>query len=58
MMRINDEAEYRAVLARVEAIFDAEPGTTQGDELDALLRCLEAYEEETYPIDDPSPHET
>jgi len=54
---IKTEAEYKATLARVEAIFDAKPGTAKGDELELLLLLVETYEDRTYPIDLPDPIE-
>src|SRR5437763_3830741 len=52
---IKTEAEYKATLARIEAIFDAKPGTAKGDELELLLLLVETYEDKTYPIDLPDP---
>jgi len=52
---IKTEAEYKATLARVEAIFDAKPGTPKGDELELLLLLVETYEDKAYPIDLPDP---
>jgi HTH-type transcriptional regulator/antitoxin HigA len=52
---IKTEAEYKATLARIEAIFDAKPGTAKGDELELLLLLVETYEDQTYPIDLPDP---
>ena len=52
---IKTEAEYKATLARIEAIFDAKPGTAKGDELELLLLLVETYEDRTYPIDLPDP---
>src|SRR6202011_3054943 len=46
---IKTEAEYKATLARIEAIFDAKPGTAKGDELELLLLLVETYEDQTYP---------
>src|SRR5271156_4882576 len=54
---IKTEAEYKATLARIEAIFDARPGTVKGDELELLLLLVETYEESAYPIDLPDPIE-
>ncbi len=51
------QAEYECALARIEEIFDSKPGTTSGDELESLLRQVEAYEEEAFPIDPPHPGE-
>ncbi|EKO3674209.1 hypothetical protein M3923_002914 [Vibrio metschnikovii] len=47
---ILSENEYRMVLKRIETIFDAEPGTPEGDELEKLVTWVEAYEEEHYPF--------
>lgn len=44
------ENDYRMALKRIEAIFDARPGTPEGDELEQLASFVEAYEEEHYPI--------
>lgn len=52
---IKTEAEYQAMLARIEKIFDARPGTPKGDELELLLLLVETYEEKAYPIDPPDP---
>ena len=52
---IKTEAQYRATMARIDRIFDAEPGTPKGDELELLLLLLETYEDEKYPIDPPDP---
>jgi HTH-type transcriptional regulator/antitoxin HigA len=54
---INSEAEYRAALARTDALFDAEPGTPEGDHLDVLVTLIEAYENRHYPMDLPDPIE-
>ncbi|MGO2418714.1 MAG: hypothetical protein ACTH7F_02985 [Vibrio casei] len=44
------ESDYRMALERIKAIFDAKPGTPEGDELEKLASFVEAYEEEHYPI--------
>jgi HTH-type transcriptional regulator / antitoxin HigA len=38
---IKTAGEYKATLARIEAIFDAKPGTAKGDELELLLLLVE-----------------
>ena len=48
---IKTEAEYRAVMVRIEAIFDAKRGTPKGDELDLLVTLVETYENKAFPID-------
>jgi HTH-type transcriptional regulator/antitoxin HigA len=50
---IKNEAEHRAALARIERIFDAQPGTPKGDELELLLLLVETFEESAYPIGPP-----
>lgn len=52
---IRTESQYEATLARIDAIFDAEPGTHEGDELELLALLVENYEEEAYPIGLPDP---
>lgn len=54
---IKTEKDYNAALERLEKIFDAEPGTKQGDELELLALLIENYEDEHYPIDPPDPIE-
>jgi len=52
---IKSDAEYKATLARIEAIFNARPGTPKGDELELLLLLVESYEDKAHPIDLPDP---
>ena len=52
---IKTEVDYQEALARVEEIFDATPGTGEGDELELLVHLIEHYEDKTYPIDLPDP---
>ena len=54
---IKTQAQYEATLARIEAIFDAKPGTAKGDELELLLLVVESYEDKAYPIELPDPIE-
>jgi HTH-type transcriptional regulator/antitoxin HigA len=54
---IRNEADYEAALERIHAIFGAEPGTDEGDELDILTLLVEHYEELHYPIEPPDPIE-
>jgi len=48
---IRTERDYDAMLLRIDAIFDAEPGTEEGDELDVLFLIVEEYERNHYPIE-------
>lgn len=52
---IKTKADYEAALQRIEEIFDAVPGTPEGDELELLSMLMETYEEKTFPIDLPDP---
>lgn len=54
---IRTEADYRAALAEVSAMFDRElePGTPEGDRFDVLVTLIEAYERRHYPIGAPDP---
>lgn len=54
---IKTEADYEAALARLDAIFEATPGTPEGDEAELLTALIEMYEEQTYPLGMPTPVE-
>ena len=54
---IRTEDDYEVMLARIYAIFDAEPGTEDGDELDVLFLIVEEYERKHYPIEPLDPVE-
>lgn len=50
---LRTEQDYEEALAQIDAIFDAEPGTPDGDLLEMLILWVEAYEEQHYPIAPP-----
>lgn len=52
---IKSEAEYEAVLAHVESLMDAAPGSPEEEELELFALLVEQYEKENYPIDLPDP---
>jgi len=54
---LKTESDYREALGRMEEIFDAEPGTPEGDELEILGILLDHYEESCVPVDFPDPVE-
>jgi HTH-type transcriptional regulator/antitoxin HigA len=54
---IKTKKDYQLALGRLEKIFDAKPGTAQGDELEILGILIEKYEAEHFPIDFPDPIE-
>lgn len=49
--------DNNAALARMEQLWDGEPNTPEGDELEVLAMLVHAFEEEHYPIDAPDPIE-
>lgn len=54
---IKSEQDYEAALERLEVIFDALPGSEDGDELEILGMLIEKYEKEHFPMDLPDPIE-
>ncbi|MCC4799640.1 hypothetical protein [Enterovibrio norvegicus] len=46
----SSEQDYRLALKRIDRLFDAEPNTLEGDELEVLISFVEAYEEMDYPM--------
>ena len=54
---IKTDADYKAALAETECLFDAAPGSTDGDRLEILTILVEAYEEKHHPISPPDPIE-
>ena len=54
---IHSEQEYKKALKRLKKIFDAKPGTREGDELEVLSILIEKYEDTKDRIDFPDPIE-
>ena len=52
---MRSEADHEAALRRIETLWGAASGTTEGDELDVLATLVEAYEREHCPVDLPTP---
>jgi len=52
---IKTDADYRAALAEIEALMNAEPDTPDGDRLDVVVTLVEAYEARHFPIVAPDP---
>jgi HTH-type transcriptional regulator/antitoxin HigA len=52
---IKTEADHAAAMARIEQIFAAKPGSSEGEELDLLAVLVEKFEETAFPIDLPDP---
>ncbi len=51
---ISTEADYQEALARVEAIFEARPGTPESNELGILGPLVCDYEAQHYPMPEPA----
>ena len=56
---IRTEADYRAALAAVSPLFDADldPDTDDGAAFDAMVTLIEAYERKHFPMETPDPIE-
>ncbi len=54
---IKTEEDYQAALTEIEQLFDAFPGTPEGDRLEVLMTLVEAYDDEHYSIPAPDPIE-
>lgn len=54
---IRTRRDYKAALEEIERLFDAKPGTPDGDRLDVLATLVEVYEQQHYPILPPDPVE-
>jgi HTH-type transcriptional regulator/antitoxin HigA len=54
---IKTSKDYKIALERLEAIFDAQPNTPEGDELEVLGILIANYEEAHFPIGFPDPIE-
>ncbi len=47
---IRNDNELKTAFQRLEMIFQAEPGTPEADEMEALATLIEAYENQHYAI--------
>lgn len=54
-LTIHNDTIYREMLAEIERLFDATPGTSEGDWLEVLVTRIEAYERKHFPILPPNP---
>ncbi len=54
---IRNDEDLRQAFARLEVIFQAEPGTPEFDEMEILATLIEVYENRHYPIGPASPVE-
>lgn len=53
--KLNTVAEYLDALDQIDHLWESEPDTPEGKELDRLVTLVEAYEEEHYPMDELQP---
>ena len=54
---IRTEADHDAAIARIEDLWDAQPGTPEHDELEILGVLVAAFEDSDWPIQLPDPIE-
>jgi len=54
---IRTRRDHKAALAEIERLFDAKPGTPDGDRLEVLATLVEAYEQQHDPVLPPDPVE-
>ena len=54
---IKTEKDYNQALERLEIIFDAKPGSPEGDELEVLGILIDQFENENFPVGLPGPIE-
>ncbi|HEY0833636.1 MAG TPA: transcriptional regulator [Azospirillum sp.] len=52
---IKTDTDFRAALAGIERLWDAEPETQEGDRLDILMTLVEAYERRHHPMPPAAP---
>ena len=52
---IRTKADYKAALKEVERLWNAEPGTPDGDRVEILVTLIEAYEAKHHAIPAPDP---
>jgi HTH-type transcriptional regulator/antitoxin HigA len=54
---IKNEKDYNSALRQIEQLFNAAPGTPEGDRLEVLATLVEVYEDKHYNIPLPDPVE-
>lgn len=55
---VNSDGDYEFALERIETLWEATPGTPEGDELDIFLTLVSVYEEKNHPVPPPTPIES
>lgn len=54
---LHSEADYENALGRISELMDAKAGSIEGHELNRWAEAVEKYEDEHFPIQDPSPED-
>jgi HTH-type transcriptional regulator/antitoxin HigA len=52
---IKTKKDHKEALKRIVELWDADPKTQEGDELDVLATLVESYEASAFPIEKPEP---
>jgi len=52
---IRTKSDHRAALKEAERLWNAEPGTSDGDRVDVLVTLIEGYDARHFPIPAPDP---
>ena len=55
ILPIRTEADHEAAIARIESLWDAQPGSPAHDELEVLSVLVSAYEDRQWPMLPPDP---
>ena len=53
--QVQTEADYEAALARIDDLIHSAPGSAEDAELDRISDLVIRYEDEHYPIENPTP---
>lgn len=54
---IRNDLDYQSALKRLDVIFDAPMGSSEGNEAEIIELLIEKYEDEKFPMDEPDPIE-
>ena len=52
---IRTKRDHERALLEIQRLWDARPGTAEGDRLDVLATLVDAYESKHFPIEPPDP---
>jgi len=51
MLEIKTQQEYQETLIRIEKLFESQPNTEEGEELEKLVKLVEDWENKNYTLD-------